>query len=102
MIIRGTEFKKEAAIIHSMKDDLPQIGQIVNIYIVEGNIVLFECECFTTTYNPHFRTYALRPLNLHANYFYHKLLFQHPLHIRSPRVSPSTSIVILPYNLLAM
>ena len=95
--INGVEFKKEAAVVHSVVNDLPQVAKITSIYVINGSTTVFKADCFTTVYNPHLRSYILQPLH-NQSFFYHDKLSLHlPLHVRSARVLPTESIVVMPY-----
>ena len=55
----GVEFKKGAGIVFGMKNDLPQVGQITSVYVINGGTVLFRATPFTSSWLPHFRGYTL-------------------------------------------
>ena len=42
-----------------MKNDLPQVGQITSIYVINCGTVLFRAFHYKTSWIPHFRGYAL-------------------------------------------
>ena len=71
--INGVEFKKEAAVVHSVVNDLPQVAKITSIYVINGSTTVFKADCFTTVYNPHLRSYILQPLH-NQSFFYHDKL----------------------------
>ena len=45
----GVEFKKGAGIVFGMKNDLPQVKQITNVYVINGGTVLFRAIPFAWT-----------------------------------------------------
>ena len=97
--IDGTEYKKGAGIIHSIdEDDLPKIIKISSIYVINGSVVVFKGECFTTQFHPHFRAYVLQSLNCNKLVQHCKLLVHVPLHIRAC-TALNLYNVIMPYNI---
>lgn len=99
VVIDGLEYKKEAAVVYSVEDDLPQIVMIEFIYVINGSTVIFKGECFTSSYNKHFHAYTLHPLRRQSFYHHDKLAFYLPLHVRTPRVLPRQKVVILPFDI---
>ena len=92
---------QEAAVVHSVVNDLPQVTKITSIYAINGSTTVFKADCFTTVYNPHLRSYILQPLH-NQSFFYHDKLSLHlplhlPLHVRSARVLRTESIVVMHY-----
>ena len=51
----GIEYKKNAGVICGMNADLPTVGQISSIFVVNGNTVLFSVQMFSSVYVEHFR-----------------------------------------------
>lgn len=46
--------KKGAGILHCMdQEDFPEVIKISAIYVVNGSVVVFKGECFTTLYHLH-------------------------------------------------
>ena len=45
VVIDGLEYKKEAAVVYSVEDDLSQIVMIEFIYVINGSTVIFKGEC---------------------------------------------------------
>ena len=96
--IDGSAFRREAGFVYGMKDDMPQVGQISNIFIINEREVLFKAQMFTTTYDSHFHCYHLHQLDQepsHFNYNDTVLICNKPLHIRTPRTIPGRNVVIL-------
>ena len=99
MTIDGIQFKQEAAIVHSVIDDFPQVAQIDTIYVINGSTVVFKAECYTTTsYVGHLHAYTLRSLHKHSFFYHDNLCIHLPLFIRTPRVSPRNKLVIMPFS----
>ena len=53
----GHEYKKDAGLIYEVQHDLPIMGKIEDIYIVNGSKVLFNIKSHLTQYQPHFQSY---------------------------------------------
>ena len=95
--IDGTEYKRDAGIVHSMSHDLPQVARIASIYVVNGNTVIFRATCYTTTYNAHYRSYLLHDLHSEKLFFSSKLVLHTPVHIRTSQALPHCELIILPH-----
>ena len=96
----GMEFKKGAGIVIGMKNDLPQIGQITSIYVIDGGTVLFRAIPFSSSWLSHFRGYALceEAHDHHCLVYMSKLVLHTPVHIRKIQALPSsTSFIVLPH-----
>lgn len=99
MIVDGIEFKQDAAIVHSVIDDLPQVAKIDTIYVINGSTLVFKAECYaTTSFISHLHAYTLHSLNMYSYFFHDKLSLHLPLFIRTPRVSPHEKLVIMPFS----
>ena len=61
--VGGNDYRPDAAIVYAVINDLPQVGQIRKIFLVNDDVVIFECECFITYYNNHYRAYVLQAVN---------------------------------------
>ena len=48
--VDGIEYKKYVGVIYSMVHDLPNIGQIISIFVVNNKIPVLEVKCFSTVY----------------------------------------------------
>lgn len=95
----GVEFKKGAGVVFGMKNDLPQVGQITNLYVINSGTVLFRVIPFSCSWCPHFRGYALHEEpNGHDQLLYMSELVVHtPVHIRRPQAL-QTLFIILPHH----
>lgn len=99
MVINGVKFKKDAAVVHAVDADLPEVAKIQTIYVVNGSTVIFAVECFSTTYYPHYRVYALQHSS-HETLLKHDQLSLHlPIHPRKTRVLPNETVVIMPHSI---
>ena len=96
-MLNGTEYKTGAGIVYDMEDDLPRVGQITGIFVVNSNKVLFEVDCFDTYYQSHFRCYVLQSLQSSKLVFVNELKLINPLHIHSASALPGHRFVILPH-----
>jgi len=56
----GIQYKLNAGVIIDVKHDLPIIGQIEAIYVVDNNKILLKVNQYWTNYEPHYRAYTLR------------------------------------------
>ena len=96
----GVEFKKGAGIVFGMKNDLPQVGQITSIYVINGGTVMFRATPFTS-WLPHFRGYTLHEEpHVHEKLLYiSHLVSNTPVHIHRPQALPSRKLFItLPHH----
>ena len=99
MKIHGDEYKVSAGVILNVVQDLPTVGIIQDIYIVNGDKVALNVDEFSTSYEPHYRAYILEsstPSTIvwHSNLFIHTTVSIHKCHV------PDLSYVfVLPYAL---
>ena len=64
MKIDGDEYRKDTGFVHKIdEDDIPQVGQISHIYVVNGKTVVFKAQRFNSFYHSHFRCYCLRQVD---------------------------------------
>ena len=69
----GVKFEQDAAIVHSVIDDLPQLAQIDTIYLINGSTLVLKAEYYATTfYVRHLHAYTIASLHKYS-FFYHKL-----------------------------
>ena len=82
-----------------MKHDLPLIGEISTIYIINANNVVFRVIPFSSIYLQHFRVYVLHhiPNEKEQIIYLSSLAVQVPVHIRTPQALPQKKVVILPH-----
>ena len=96
----GVEFKKGAGVVFGMKNDLPQVGQITSIYVINCGTVLFRAFLYKTSWIPHFRGYALHEEPHVSERLLHlsELVLCTPIHIRRPQALPSSKLfIVLPH-----
>lgn len=101
----GVEYKVDVGVILSVdEDDLPVVGCVHDIYIVNEFRVVFNTTKFTTTFEPHFRAYLLNEQVLEdSTFIYQAELFSHtPVHIRRSQVLGLTKYIILPHAVFAL
>ena len=81
----GQEYKINAGVIYGVEHDLPLVGKIEDIHIVDGNKVLFHLKPYVTSYEPHFRAYILHENTaIHEKVLYLLSLFlEIPVQIRT-------------------
>ena len=64
--------------------DLPYIGEILKLYVINNNDIYFEVRPFHSKYDPHYRVYTLDQSSADTLYVHHLELFmQIPVHIRA-------------------
>ena len=57
--VDGNEYKISTGVILNVEHDLPVVGVIRDIYIVNEDKVLFCVDQSSTSYEPHFRAYIV-------------------------------------------
>ena len=101
--VHGKCYKPNAAVIVGIEDDLPLVGQIQEIYYIDGTTkVLFNVRQFHTYYEPHYRAYTLHNDTATCTkfVFYEQLFIHTPIHIRKSEAL--YTYVILPHALCTM
>lgn len=63
IVLDGIEYKNATALVYNMEQDLPKVGVITAIYVVNSSKVLLDVDCFDTMCNSHFHAYELQSLN---------------------------------------
>ena len=99
--IDGVEYRCSAGVICGMEHDLPTIGQITSIFVINGDNVVLEVNVFASMYLEHFRVYTLQPLKAKTLICSKNLLIPHPLHIRTASTIPHQTFIILPHHVNA-
>ena len=81
----GHEYKIDTGIIVVVEHDLPVVGRIKDIHVINGNKILFHVKSICTNFEPHFRTYLLQNDTdvLEKVVYLSDLFLQTPVHIRS-------------------
>ena len=70
------EFKLNVGVIYDVENDLPAVGKVQDIHIVDGCKVLFSIKPYVTQYQPHFRAYLISERNdVQENFLYLSNLF---------------------------
>ena len=88
-----------AGVIINVVHDLPVVGIIKDIYIINENTVAFSVNEWSTSYEPHYRAYILEievslKIVLHSNLFIHNPIFVHKSYV--PDLS---NVFVLPFAL---
>ena len=97
--IQGDEYKVSAGVILNVMDDLPTVGIIQNIYIVNGDRVTFNVDEFSTSYELHYRAYILQ-CSSSSRIVYHSDMFIHTtIHIHKSCVPDLSNVFVLPFAL---
>ena len=55
----GHAFKFDVGVIYDAENDLPVDGEVQDIYIIDGDKVLFTVNPYNTYYESHFHAYLL-------------------------------------------
>ncbi len=48
MKVDGIDYKRNVGVVYDMTDDLPKVGQITSIYVINHNTVIFAVKCFSS------------------------------------------------------
>ena len=57
--IDGDEYKLSSGVILEVKDDLPIIGPIQDIFQLNESLLIFKVDEHSTSFHPHYRAYVL-------------------------------------------
>ena len=99
----GSEYKPDAGVVVSVKHDLPIIGCIKDVYLINRKEVAFNATLHSTYYEKHFRAYVLENEILQETVVHHsKLFFPAPIHIRISQVLSQVHFVFLPHALCTL
>lgn len=99
--VNGDEYKPAAGVILEVEHDLPVVGIIQDVYLINGNEVMFHVKQFSTSFEPHYRAYILDDDCPSLKIVNHSTLFIHcPVNIRaSHNPELSHSFILLPFGL---
>lgn len=96
----GIEYKCGVGVILDVKDDLPQVGCVQEIYIVNGSRIALRVKTFAATYyEPHYRAYLLDEEEAIKLVYLNSLFLLTPVHIRTSHVLGTDKYIILPHSL---
>ena len=97
----GIEYRTNDGIILSNENDTFQVGEILNIYILDGSKVLFQTKPYSSYFNAHYHIYLLKMMCdvLEKFVLQHDLLLSTPVHIRTSVNFIPPKFVILPHYL---
>lgn len=100
--VDGNLYKPDTGVIIGVKDDLPVVGKIQDIYIIDSNKVLFSIKQFYTFYEPHYHAYTFRnDTDIIIKFVsYEQLFLQSPVHIRKSQTLHT--FIILPHTLCTL
>ena len=101
MQFNGSKHKISSGVILDVNHDLPTVGVIRDIYIVNGDKLIFYVDKFETSFEPHYRAYILYKDPFCSGLVDQADLFiQTSIHIRKSCVSElSEHFIILPFAL---
>ena len=103
MKTKGNEYKRGVGIILDVDDDdLPQIGSVNDIYVIDDKKVLLSVKKFSTIYEPHFRAYVLCEEDVTTVLYLTDLFIITPIHIHTSHILGSNKFVILPHALCTL
>jgi len=96
----GSEYRPDAGVVISVEQDLPVVGCIKAIYVINGKEVAFNVTLHLTFYEKHFRAYVLENNILQETIVHYSMLFlQAPVHIRTSQVLSQVHFIFLPHAL---
>ena len=96
----GICYKPHAGVIIEVKDDLPIIGNIQEIFVVDNSVITFKVEQFSTLYEDHYRAYVLQDDCINKTVPLSELFIHNPVHIH--RSQTLGCFVILPHALCTL
>ena len=99
--VDGNEYKLETGvIIEVLTDDMPTIGVIKKIFLINGQTFFFRLNAYKCTYDAHFRAYILDDDATCQMISYSSLFHPGTVHIRTSHIHELyNSFVILPFAL---
>ena len=99
--INGDEYRISSGVILNVKDDLPVVGVIQDVYLLNENKAILKVDEYLTSFNPHYHAYVLDNDLLSSKSVCHSDLFiQTSVHIHKSCIYElSPYFVILPYAL---
>lgn len=96
----GDCYKLKAGVVVDVHDDLPIIGQIEDIYVVDGSTIIFNVHQFATLYEKHYRAYVLQDSDNNILIPLTNIFLHSPVHIH--RSQTLHNFVILPHALCTL
>jgi len=97
--VGGNEYRISTGVILDVEHDLPVVGIIQDIYIVNEGKVLFCVNQSSTLYEPHFRAYIVESDSCPRFICHLDLFIATPVYIRKSRVPDLSNIFVLPFAL---
>ena len=98
----GHQYKKDTGVIVDVQHDLPIVGQIQEIYLVDGYSIAFHLKVYSTTYEPHYRAYLLKKDYTEKILQLSSLFVETPVHIRRAQSVGTHAFIILPFALCTL
>ena len=100
--VDGNLYKPNAGVIIGIEEDLPIVGKIQDIYVIDGKKVIFSIKQFHTFYEEHYHAYTFQDNTEVITKFisYEQLFLQSPVHIR--RSQTLHTYIILPHVLCTL
>ena len=95
----GIEYKRNAGVVCGMNHDLPTVGKITSLLVINSDKLYFRVQLFSSLYIEHFRAYTLQPLDSEALISTDDLLSPHPIHIRTTSALPHHPCIILSHHI---
>jgi len=87
-------------VIIDVKDDLPVVGQIQEIYVIDNSDIIFNVQQFSTLYEEHYRAYVFQDDSVSRIIPLTKLFIHNAVHIY--RTQTLNHFIILPHALCTL
>ena len=83
MKVNGITYKPNCAVVCGISDEDPIFGKVKNIFIINGNRVVFEVlKLKTKGFNKHYHAFIVESTCINTTILFTKLVSPFPLHIR--------------------
>jgi len=103
VILHGNEYKLNAGIIVGFVHDLPIVGKIKQLLVINETDLAFVVIQYSTYYEKHFRAYILDQVTDDNKIVLHSNLFcNSPIHVCKSQTLSHRSFVLLPYFMCTM
>lgn len=97
--IHGDEYRESAGVILNVVQDLPTVGIIWDVYILNGDKVTFNVDQFSTSYEPHYWAYILES-STSSRIVCHSYLFIHTaIYICKSHVPDLSNVFVFCFSL---
>lgn len=99
----GDEYKLRTGLIIDVIDDMPMIGIIQKIFVVDEHTIFFRVNVYECTYDEHYRAYILSDKTTSRMVSQCNLFCSGPVHIHTSHIHELyNSFVILPFALCTL